>query len=178
MRFSRSAWPVTPNRSSSFRDREPIRKWTWASLKAGMIVPPRASMTRASLLMCARISASEPIAAMRSSEQATAVAGFSPGRQTTPLTNARSMRDRIVPMKIDEEVARAYTLPASMYLDPAVLAQEDERIFARTWQLVAHVSELARPGDFKPTTIIDEPILLTRAQDGNLHGFYNVCRHR
>src|SRR5256885_2056366 len=81
-------------------------------------------------------------------------------------------------MKIDEEVARAYTLPASMYLDPAVLAQEDDRIFARTWQLVAHISELARPGDFKPTNIIDEPILLTHAQDGKLHGFYNVCRHR
>src|SRR3989442_8944703 len=65
-----------------------------------------------------------------------------------------------------------------MYLAPAIVAQEDDRIFARTWQLVAHVSELARPGDFKPTTIIDEPILVTRAQDGKLHGFYNVCRHR
>src|SRR2546430_11027593 len=115
---------------------------------------------------------------MRSSEQATAVAGFSPGRQTTRWTNARSMGDGIVPMKIDEEVARAYTLPASMYLDPAILAQEDDRIFARTWQLVAHISELARPGDFKPTNIIDEPILLTHAQDGKLHGFYNVSRHR
>src|SRR6266436_9301240 len=81
-------------------------------------------------------------------------------------------------MKIDQEVARAYTLPASMYLDPAVLRQEQDHIFARTWQLVAHVSELARPGDFKPTSILDEPILLTRAQDGQLHGFYNVCRHR
>src|SRR5439155_591185 len=127
MRFSRSAWPVTPNRSSSLRDREAIRKWTWASLKAGMIVPPRASMTRASLVMCARISASERIAAMRSSEQATAVAGFSPGRQTTPSTNATSIRDSIVPMKFDEEAARVCTLPASMYLDAAVLAQEDDR---------------------------------------------------
>src|SRR5437773_9624513 len=81
-------------------------------------------------------------------------------------------------MKIEEGVARAYTLPASMYRDPAVLEKENDQIFARTWQLVAHVSELARPGDFKPTTIIDEPILLTRAQDGTLHGFYNVCRHR
>src|SRR5216684_1992918 len=81
-------------------------------------------------------------------------------------------------MKIDEEVARAYTLPASMYLNPAVLAKEQDHIFARTWQLVAHVSELARPGDFKPTNILDEPILLTRTQDDQLHGFYNVCRHR
>src|SRR5260370_11818953 len=80
-------------------------------------------------------------------------------------------------MKIDEEVARAYTLPASMYLDAEVLRQEQDHIFARTWQLVAHVSELARPADFKPTSILDDPILLTRAQDATLHAFYNASRH-
>ncbi len=75
-------------------------------------------------------------------------------------------------------VARAHTLPSRMYLDPVVLDQEKERIFSRTWQLVAHSSELARHGDFKPTTILDEPILLTHPEDGRLRGFYNVCRHR
>jgi choline monooxygenase len=81
-------------------------------------------------------------------------------------------------MGLNDDVARASTIPASMYLDPGVLDQEKERIFARTWQLVAHVSELARVGDFKPTTILDEPILLTHPQGGTLRGFYNVCRHR
>ena len=76
------------------------------------------------------------------------------------------------------EVARASTLPSEMYIDPAVLELERERIFYRTWQLVAHRGELARPGDFKPATIIDEPILLTHGPDGELRGFYNVCRHR
>src|SRR5436309_14031870 len=80
--------------------------------------------------------------------------------------------------KLDTEVARASTLPSEMYRDPAVLELEKDRIFARTWQLVAHRGELARPGDFKPATILDEPILLTHAQDGKLRGFYNVCRHR
>lgn len=80
--------------------------------------------------------------------------------------------------KVQNEVARASTIPKRMYLDPAVLDQEVDRIFARTWQLVAHRGELARPGDFKPTTIIDEPILLTHGLDGRLRGFYNVCRHR
>jgi choline monooxygenase len=80
--------------------------------------------------------------------------------------------------KVQDEVARASTIPSRMYLDPAVLEQEIDRIFARTWQLVAHRAELARPGDFKPTTIINEPILLTHGLDGKLRGFYNVCRHR
>jgi choline monooxygenase len=81
-------------------------------------------------------------------------------------------------MKFEADVARAHTLPSSMYIDPAILEQEKERIFSRTWQLVAHASELARVGDFKPTTILDEPILLTHPEDGRLRGFYNVCRHR
>ncbi|HYL07371.1 MAG TPA: aromatic ring-hydroxylating dioxygenase subunit alpha, partial [Candidatus Udaeobacter sp.] len=80
--------------------------------------------------------------------------------------------------RLDTDVARSSTLPSKLYLDPAVLEREKDRIFARTWQLVAHASELARVGDFKPTTILDEPILLTHAQDGKLRGFYNVCRHR
>src|SRR5438128_10136502 len=81
-------------------------------------------------------------------------------------------------MKPETDVARAHTLPSSMYTDPAVLELEKDHIFSRTWQLVAHASELARHGDFKPATIIDEPILLTHHEDGNLRGFYNVCRHR
>src|ERR1700682_6801141 len=81
-------------------------------------------------------------------------------------------------MKLETDVARASTLPSNVYLDPAILEQEKDRIFYRTWQLVAHMSELARAGDFKPGTILDEPILLTHAQDGKLRGFYNVCRHR
>src|ERR1700681_1854796 len=81
-------------------------------------------------------------------------------------------------MEIETDVARASTLPSNVYLDPAILEQEKDRIFYRTWQLVAHMSELARAGDLRPPTILDEPILLTHAQDGKLRGFYNVCRHR
>ena len=63
-------------------------------------------------------------------------------------------------MKLETDVARAFTLPSSAYLDPVVLEREKDRIFARTWQLVAHMNELARVGDFKPATILDEPAVL------------------
>ncbi len=79
---------------------------------------------------------------------------------------------------VDPAVARASTLPSSAYLDPTVFEQEKERIFGRTWQLVARADELARVGDLKPATILDEPILITHGLDGTLRGFYNVCRHR
>ena len=52
------------------------------------------------------------------------------------------------------------------------------QIFGRSWQLVARADELARVGDLKPATILDEPILISHGLDGTLRGFYNVCRHR
>jgi choline monooxygenase len=76
------------------------------------------------------------------------------------------------------ELPRASTLPARYYLEPAVLETEHERIFGRTWQLVARLDDLARPGDFVPATILDEPIVITHGTTGELRGFYNVCRHR
>ncbi len=75
-------------------------------------------------------------------------------------------------------LSRAATLPSSFYLSNEIHATEKELIFGRTWQLVARLDDLARPGDFVPATIIDEPIVITRGADDELRGFYNVCRHR
>ena len=77
-----------------------------------------------------------------------------------------------------EELARAATLPSRYYLAPDIHELEKELVFGRTWQLVARLDDLARPGDFVPATILDEPIVLTHGLDGVLRGFYNVCRHR
>jgi choline monooxygenase len=73
---------------------------------------------------------------------------------------------------------RAATLPSRYYLDPAILDLEQQRVFGRSWQLVAHWDDLARPGDFVPVTVVDEPIVVTHGHDGVLRAFYNVCRHR
>jgi choline monooxygenase len=75
-------------------------------------------------------------------------------------------------------VARAQTLDASWYLDPQVYELEKERIFARTWQAVARIDELAKPGDFLSTDAAGEPIVLTRDVNNQLRAFYNVCPHR
>ncbi|TMD16293.1 MAG: aromatic ring-hydroxylating dioxygenase subunit alpha, partial [Chloroflexi bacterium] len=65
-------------------------------------------------------------------------------------------------MSAGEDLARAFTLPASAYIDESVYRRERDRIFARTWQLVARADGLSRVGDLKPATILDEPILITR----------------
>lgn len=79
---------------------------------------------------------------------------------------------------IDVDIARAWTLPASLYFEPAALAEERAKIFSRTWQVVGHSSQVASPGDYFTTEVAGEPLLLARGADQQLRGFYNVCRHR
>jgi choline monooxygenase len=69
-------------------------------------------------------------------------------------------------------------LSPHFYRDPDVLEREQERIFARTWQFVAHVSELPEPGRYLTATAGVEPVLVLRDDDGDLRAFRNVCRHR
>jgi len=51
-------------------------------------------------------------------------------------------------------------------------------VFAATWQHVADVQQLAKPGDHVLADVAGEPIIVVRASDGELRAFYNVCRHR
>jgi choline monooxygenase len=81
-------------------------------------------------------------------------------------------------LKIEAEIAKAWTLPAELYHEPSVFTAEREKIFSRTWQVVGHASQLSYPGDYFTTELIGEPLLLVRGGDGVLRGFYNVCRHR
>jgi choline monooxygenase len=87
---------------------------------------------------------------------------------TGPLSN----------LAIDADIARAWSIPAQFYTDAGVFRAEQEKIFARSWQVVGHVQQLANPGDFFTTELSGEPLLLVRGAKGELRGFYNVCRHR
>jgi phenylpropionate dioxygenase-like ring-hydroxylating dioxygenase large terminal subunit len=70
------------------------------------------------------------------------------------------------------------SVPSRYYTDPALFQQDKEKIFYRTWQYMAHVSEVVQPGDFITRRIIDQEFVITRDNDGKLHCFYNVCQHR
>jgi phenylpropionate dioxygenase-like ring-hydroxylating dioxygenase large terminal subunit len=70
------------------------------------------------------------------------------------------------------------SLPWAWYADPDVLRREGERIFARTWQYVGHTGQVAENGTYFSSTAGQIPVVVTRARDGELRGFLNVCRHR
>lgn len=70
------------------------------------------------------------------------------------------------------------TLPRDAYLSPEVHALEMERIFSREWLCVGREEVLEQPGQFLHVDVAGESVLLVRTRDGDLRGFYNVCRHR
>jgi choline monooxygenase len=76
------------------------------------------------------------------------------------------------------DVARASTLPARWYVDPALLAAEQEAVFARTWQWAGASARLANPGDFVTCEVAGDPLFAVRGRDGALRAFWNVCPHR
>src|SRR5215212_9042204 len=64
------------------------------------------------------------------------------------------------------------------YVDPAVFALEQERIFRRVWLYVAHESEVPRAGDYVLTRLGPEEVILARGEDGELALMHNRCAHR
>lgn len=81
-------------------------------------------------------------------------------------------------LEIDPAVARAWSVPASFYVEPATFQEELEKIFATSWQPVGHASQIPHPGDFFTIELCGEPLLIVREAQSLLRGFYNVCRHR
>lgn len=66
----------------------------------------------------------------------------------------------------------------SLYSDPALFQIELDRIWRRGWVYVGHTSEVPQANDFVVKSIGPEPIIMTRARDGNVHLLHNRCSHR
>src|SRR5262249_18141819 len=62
--------------------------------------------------------------------------------------------------------------------DAEVHAVEMERIFARCWLFVGHVSQLAEPGDFVTTMMGEDPVIVVRDRDGGVRVLLNSCSHK
>ena len=65
-----------------------------------------------------------------------------------------------------------------IYVDQDVYDAELDRIFTRSWQYVAHESQLREPGDYLTTMMGEDPVIVVRDGEGEIHAFLNSCRHR
>jgi choline monooxygenase len=83
---------------------------------------------------------------------------------------------------IDPDIKKAETMPSEFYTAPEFFEASKEKIFARTWQIVAFDEDIKGPGSIFPTSILAEmlgaPLIITRANDGEINCLSNVCTHR
>ncbi|HXV81741.1 MAG TPA: aromatic ring-hydroxylating dioxygenase subunit alpha [Candidatus Binatia bacterium] len=88
-----------------------------------------------------------------------------------------SLRKIIESYDPNTSLAEASTPPSSWYVDSRVLELERNTVFASSWQVAVRADQVREAGHYVTSDLAGEPILLVRASDGILRGFFNVCRH-
>jgi phenylpropionate dioxygenase-like ring-hydroxylating dioxygenase large terminal subunit len=82
----------------------------------------------------------------------------------TPLSDLVNLRTREVSMRV--------------LADPEIHKLELQKLFARTWLLLGHETEIPNNGDFMLRWMAQDQVIVSRAADGKVHVSLNVCPHR
>ena len=93
------------------------------------------------------------------------------------MITATSLKNILAAYDAEAPLAEASTIPAPWYVDSRIAELEASSVFSKTWQMVGRVDQLESPGQFVTASLVGEPILVVRGNDGLLRAFYNVCRH-
>jgi choline monooxygenase len=77
-----------------------------------------------------------------------------------------------------DSLETATALAPQFYCEPRWLAYEQDAVFKRSWQCVAHMGDLANTGDHVVAEVAGQPLVILHNTHGNIVAFHNVCRHR
>ncbi len=80
--------------------------------------------------------------------------------------------------EILQQGADTFRVHTSAYTDERIFQEEMSKVFAKTWIYVGHESEIPDPGDFKTSHIGLQPVIVSRAETGEVHVMVNRCVHR
>lgn len=69
-------------------------------------------------------------------------------------------------------------VPRGNYISQDFLMTEKEKLWPKVWQVACRTEEVAQPGDYVTYNIADDSIIITRAKDGTIRAYHNVCPHR
>ena len=72
----------------------------------------------------------------------------------------------------------ARTMPGAVYTSEEFYQFELEAIFAREWLCLGHQSQVPNTGDYFTITIGPEPLVVVRADDGEINVLSGICQHR
>lgn len=83
---------------------------------------------------------------------------------------------------IDPDIRKAETLPSEFYRSEDIYNSLKVKVFKKCWHLICDTDKIKIPGTVYPYTLLDgylnEPLLLTRDLNDNIHNLSNVCTHR
>jgi choline monooxygenase len=80
--------------------------------------------------------------------------------------------------EFEPDLSKASTLPATFYQGEESYQRDLKHIFYRGWNLVGRKDQVMNPGDYFTAKIGQENLLFVCGSDGEVRGFYNICRHR
>src|ERR1700722_12389976 len=63
------------------------------------------------------------------------------------------------------------SLPAWIYHDPDFFEAEKRSIFRQAWQVVCHLNDIPKAGDYHTFEFFGESVLVVRAEDGGVRAF-------
>ena len=69
-------------------------------------------------------------------------------------------------------------IPADRYSSDQFQRLEWQRLWNRVWNMGPRLDELRKPGDYVTHTLGKEPLVFVMNNDGQVRGYFNVCRHR
>ncbi|ONH61948.1 hypothetical protein CcI49_03960 [Frankia sp. CcI49] len=72
----------------------------------------------------------------------------------------------------------ARTMPPEVYTSQEFFRFEWESVFAREWLCLGHVSQIPEIGDYFAINVGPEPLIVTRAEDGEVRVLSAICQHR
>ncbi len=108
------------------------------------------------------------------------VSGHGSGRVAAPASGGVAAPidlTALLPV-LDPSLEGSRTLPAEAYLSSEMLQWELRHFFEGSWACVGRADALREPGDQVAVRVGSEAILLVRGKDGELRGYFNICRHR
>lgn len=83
---------------------------------------------------------------------------------------------------VDPDITQAKTISTDFYLKESLFQQSKEKIFANSWQFVGDTDAVKEKGWVTPVNLlenfIDEPLVISKDKNNNLHCLSNVCTHR
>jgi phenylpropionate dioxygenase-like ring-hydroxylating dioxygenase large terminal subunit len=69
-------------------------------------------------------------------------------------------------------------LPPECYRDEGIFELERDGIFLREWICVGRADQIPQSGDYLTVTVVGEPLIVVRGEDGGVRVLSGICQHR